>query len=172
MIDGEELDLRIGTVSMLSLRPLSLAARSVADGTISNDELPTALPTGIYGCAPLAPLTGDMAGTSEPSEIGTSAGSWLRVLRRGTSGTRDLPLSCLSISARLVLLRNLLLTLGLAVCPEVSVLARACTCAATRSSPKGRRALWLPDSTIASRAWESTGREAAPFPGGSSDICG
>ena len=38
MIDGEELDLRIGTVSMLSLRPLSLAARSTADGTISKDE--------------------------------------------------------------------------------------------------------------------------------------
>ena len=136
MIDGEELDLRIGTVSMLSLSPLSLAARSVADGTISNDELPTALPTGVYGCAPLAPLTRDVAGTSEPSEIGISAGSRFRVLNLGTSGMRDLPRSCLSISAKLVLHRSLLFTLGLAACPEVSVLARACTCPATRSSSK------------------------------------
>ena len=40
MIDGDEFDLSMGTVSMLSLRPLSLAARSVADGSNSNDELP------------------------------------------------------------------------------------------------------------------------------------
>ena len=40
MIDGEELDLKIGTVSTLSLRPLSLAARSTAEGTTSKHELP------------------------------------------------------------------------------------------------------------------------------------
>ena len=41
MIEGEELDLIIGTVSILSLIALSLVARSTADGTISKDELPT-----------------------------------------------------------------------------------------------------------------------------------
>ena len=51
MIDGDEFDRNMGTVSMLSSRPLSLAARSVADGSISNDELPIAAPTGVYGCA-------------------------------------------------------------------------------------------------------------------------
>ena len=51
MIDGDEFDLNMGTVSTLSFSPRSLAARSVADGSISNDELPMAAPTGIYGCA-------------------------------------------------------------------------------------------------------------------------
>ena len=51
MIDGEEFALVIGTVSMLSFKPLSLAARSLAEGTTSNDELPTAPPTGVYGWA-------------------------------------------------------------------------------------------------------------------------
>ena len=68
MIDGDEFDLRIGTVSILSLRPLSLAARSVADGSISNDELTIAAPTGVYGCVLLTPLTGVVAGAREPSE--------------------------------------------------------------------------------------------------------
>ena len=148
MIEGEELDLMIGTVSMLSLIALSLAARSTADGTISKDELPTACPTGVYGCAR---LTGEAAGTNDPSEMGISAGSWLRV--RGTSRTRDLPLSCLLISAKLVLLLSLLLILGLVAGPEVSALDQACTCPATRFSPKGRRTLWFADSTIASWVW-------------------
>ena len=46
-IDGEELDLRFGVVSILSLTPLSLAARLTTEGTYSNDELPTASPTGV-----------------------------------------------------------------------------------------------------------------------------
>ena len=50
MIDGEEFALVIGTVSILSSNPLSLAARALTGGTISNDELPTAFPTGVYGC--------------------------------------------------------------------------------------------------------------------------
>ena len=50
MIDGDEFDLSMGTVSMLSLRPLSLAARSVADGSTSNDELPMAASAGVDGC--------------------------------------------------------------------------------------------------------------------------
>ena len=70
MIDGDELDLSMGTVSMLSLRPLSLAARSVADGSISNDELPIAAPTGVYGCALWTSLAGELAGARDPSEIG------------------------------------------------------------------------------------------------------
>ena len=113
----------------------------------------------------MAPLTGEVAGTIDPSEIGTSAGSRLSVLNRGTSGIRDLPLSCLSISARLVLLRNLFLTLGLVANPDVSVLDRACTCPTTRSSLKGMRALWLSDSTIASWVWEPTGQNTKPFTG-------
>ena len=103
MIDGEELALVIGTVSMLSFKPLSLAARSLAEGTTSNEELPTAPPTGVYGCALCTPLVGELAGTNEPSEIGTSAGSLARVRSRGGSGTLDLPLSFRSRSARLVL---------------------------------------------------------------------
>ena len=51
MIEGEELALAIGMVSALSSNPLSLAARALTEGTISNDELPTAFPTGVYGCA-------------------------------------------------------------------------------------------------------------------------
>ena len=47
MIDGEEFALVIGTVSILSLNPISLAARSLTGGTTSNDELPTAPPTGV-----------------------------------------------------------------------------------------------------------------------------
>ena len=58
MIDGEELALAIGMVSALSSNPLSLAARALTEGTISNDELPTAFPTGVYGCARGAPLVG------------------------------------------------------------------------------------------------------------------
>ena len=137
MINDDQFDLNMGTVSTLSFRPLSLAAQSVADGSISNDELPIAAPTGVYGCALLMPLAGELAGTSDPSEIGTSAGSQPSVLSLGTSGIRDLPLSCLSISARLVFERSLLFTLGLVDGPEVSAWERACTCPATRSSPKG-----------------------------------
>ena len=51
MIEGEELALAIGMVSALSSNPLSLAARALTEGTISKDELPTAFPTGVYGCA-------------------------------------------------------------------------------------------------------------------------
>ena len=51
IIDGEELALAIGIVSVLSSNPLSLAARALTGGTISKDELPTAFPTGVYGCA-------------------------------------------------------------------------------------------------------------------------
>ena len=98
------------------------------------------------------PLAGELAGASDPSEIGTSAGSHPKVRSLGTSGTRDLPLSRLSNSARLVLALILLLTLGLLDGPDVSAGARACTCPATKSSPSGRRKLWLPDSTIASWA--------------------
>ena len=65
MIDGDEFDLNMGTVSTLSFRPLSLAAQSVADGSMSNDELPIAAPTGVYGCALLTPLAGELAGTSD-----------------------------------------------------------------------------------------------------------
>ena len=109
----EEFALTIGTVSILSFNPLSLAARSLTEGTTSNDELPTAPPTGVYGCARLMPLVGELAGTKDPSEMGTSAGSLAKVLRRGGSGTRDLPLSFRSSSARLVLALMRLLTRGL-----------------------------------------------------------
>ena len=102
-----------------------------------------------------------------PSEIGTSAGSHPRVLSLGTSGTRDLPLSLLSSSARQVLERILLLIVGLTDGPDVSVLDRACTCPTIRSSPSGRRKLWLPDSTIASRAGSSWSRDYAP----SGNVC-
>ena len=44
MIDGEELALAIGMVSALSSNPLSLAARALTGGTISNDELPDCIP--------------------------------------------------------------------------------------------------------------------------------
>ena len=47
MMDGEEFALMIGTVSILSLKALSLAARSLAEGTTLNDELPTAPPIGV-----------------------------------------------------------------------------------------------------------------------------
>ena len=46
IIDGDEFDRNMGTVSMLSSKPLSLAARSLADGSSSKDELPIAAPTG------------------------------------------------------------------------------------------------------------------------------
>ena len=65
MIDGDEFDLNVGMVSTLSFSPLSLAARSVAAGNISNDELPTAAPTGVYGCDLGTPLAGELAGASE-----------------------------------------------------------------------------------------------------------
>ena len=133
---------------MLSFRPLSLAARSLAEGTTSNDELPTAPPTGVYGCALCMPLVGELAGISDPSEVGTSAGSLARVRRRGGSGTRDLPLSLRSSSARLVLALILLLTLGLWDDPAVSVGPRACTCPAIKSSPNGRRRFPLPSSSM------------------------
>ena len=112
-IDGEELDLGIGVVSILSFPLPSLAARLTTEGTNSKDELPTASPTGVYGCALIDPLLGEPLGITEPSGIGTSAGSWFRSLRRGGSGTLDLPVSCFSISARLVLPRILFFILGL-----------------------------------------------------------
>ena len=43
--------------------------QSVADGSISNDELPIAAPTGVHGCALLMPLAGELAGTSDPSTL-------------------------------------------------------------------------------------------------------
>ena len=66
---------KIGMVSMLSLSPLSLAARSTAERTNSKDELPTALPTGVYGCALFCPLIVEPHGTKDPSGVRTSAGS-------------------------------------------------------------------------------------------------
>ena len=68
IIDGEELALAIGIVSVLSSNPLSLAARALTGGAISKDELPTAFPTGVYGCARCGPLVGVLAGIREPSE--------------------------------------------------------------------------------------------------------
>ena len=73
---------------------------------------------------------------------GPDSALWISV----SIGIRDLPLSCLSISAKLLLLLNLLLTLGMTSYPGVSDKGLACTCPATRSSPKGRRELcasWL-----------------------------
>ena len=96
MIDGEELALAIGIVSVLSSKPLSLAARALTGGTISKDELPTAFPTGVYGCARCIPLVGVLASTSEPSEIGTSAASVTKVLNLGGPGRLERPLSFLS----------------------------------------------------------------------------
>ena len=148
MIEGEELALAIGMVSALSFNPLSLAARALTGGTISNDELPTASPTGVYGCARWGPLVGVLAGTRDPSDIGTSAASEINDLRRGGPGTPVRPLSFLSISARLVLALILLLMRGLKDEPSVSAAPRACTCPTTRSSPKGRRGSPLPNSTM------------------------
>ena len=87
MIDGEEFALTIGIVSALSSNPLSLAARALTGGTISNDELPTASPTGVCGCARCGPHVGVLAGTNDPSEIGISAASEINDRRRG--GTWD-----------------------------------------------------------------------------------
>ena len=148
IIEGDELALAIGMVSALSSNPLSLAARALIGGTISNDELPIASPTGVYGCARWGPLVGVLAGTSDPSEIGTSAASVTRVLRRGGPGRLDRPLSFLSISARLVLALMRLLIRGLKDDPSVSAAPRACTCPATRSSPNGRRSPPIPGSTM------------------------
>ena len=120
-IDGIEIDRAIGIVSILSSTPLSLAARLSTEGIHSNEELPTAFPTGVYGCALCCPLTaasGDSGGISDPSGMGTSVGSWLNTLNLGISGIRDLPLSCLSSSAMLVLLRILLLILELTSPPS------------------------------------------------------
>ena len=94
------------------------------------------------------PLVGVLAGTSDPSEIGTSAASLIKVLSRGGPGILVLPLSFLSNSARLVLVLIRLLTLGLKDDPSVSAGPRACTCPATRSSPNGRRNPPLPGSTM------------------------
>ena len=118
MIDGEEFALGIGTVSTLSSNPLSLAARVLADGTTSKDELPTAFPTGVYGCARCGPLVGVLAGTKDPSEIGISAASLTKVLNRGGPGIAERPRSFLSISARLVLALILLLIRGLKDDPQ------------------------------------------------------
>ena len=148
MIEGDELALAIGIVSALSSNPLSLAARALTGGTISNDELPTASPTGVYGCARCGPLVGVLAGTSDPSEIGTSAASEINVLSRGGPGMFVRPLSFLSISARLVLALIRLLMRGLKDEPSVSAAPRACTCPTTKSSPNGRRSSPLPNSTM------------------------
>ena len=61
----------------------------------------------------VAHLWGVLAGTSDPSEIGTSAASVTRVLRRGGPWMLLRPLSFLSISARLVLALMRLLIRGL-----------------------------------------------------------
>ena len=73
-IEGDELDLGIGVTSILSFNPTSLAARFVIEGTYKK-KLPTASPIGIYGCIRADPLLGEVLGTTDPSEIGTSAGS-------------------------------------------------------------------------------------------------
>ena len=91
---------------------------------------------------------GVLAGTSDPSEIGISAASVISVLNLGGPGMLVRPLSFLSISARLVFVRILLLTLGLTDGPSVSAVLRACTCPTTRSSPNGRRNPPLPGSTM------------------------
>ena len=91
---------------------------------------------------------GVLAGTIEPSEIGTSAASVTNVLRRGGPGRLVRPLSFLSISARLVFVLMRLLILGLKDDPSVSADPRACTCPATRSSPSGRRRPVLPTSAM------------------------
>ena len=163
MIDGEEFALGIGTVSTLSSNPLSLAARVLADGTISKDELPTAFPIGVYGCARCGPLLGVLAGTSEPSDIGISAASFTRVLNLGGPGIAERPRSFLSISARLVLALILLLIRGLKDDPSVSAEPWACTCPTTRSSPNGRRGPPVPDSTMPFRPVKP--RSEWPLPG-------
>ena len=66
------------------------------------------------------PLVGVLAGTSDPSEIGTSAASLTNVLSRGGRGMLVLPLSFFSNSARLVLALMRLLILGLKDDPSVS----------------------------------------------------
>ena len=91
---------------------------------------------------------GVLAGTSDPSEIGTSAASLANVLSLGGSGMLVRPLSLLSNSARLVFALMRLLILGLKDDPSVSAEGRACTCPATRSSPNGRRNPPLPGSTM------------------------
>ena len=91
---------------------------------------------------------GVLAGTSDPSEIGTSAASATNVLRRGGPGMWVRPLSFLSISARVVLALIRLLMRGLKDEPSVSAALRACTCPTTRSSPNGRRGPPIPDSTM------------------------
>ena len=86
--------------------------------------------------------------TSDPSEMGTSAASATKVLRRGGPGRLARPRSFLSISARLVFALIRLLMRGLKDEPSVSAAPRACTCPTTRSSPNGRRGPTLPSSTM------------------------
>ena len=91
---------------------------------------------------------GVLTGTRDPSEIGVSAASASNVRRRGGAGIWERPLSFLSISARLVLVRILLLMRGLRDEASVSAALRACTCPTTRSSPNGRRVPLCPASTM------------------------
>ena len=112
-MDGEEFALMIGTVSMLSLKPyrwqLGLWQKELLQMT--NFQPHHRL---VYRDVPSECQSwGELAGISEPSEMGTSAGSLTRVRRRGGSGSRERPLSFRSISARLVLALILLFTLGL-----------------------------------------------------------
>ena len=150
--DGEKLDRKIGMVSVLSLSPLSLAARSTADGTTSNDELPTALPTGVYGCALFCPLIGELHGTRDPL-------GWEHLQDLGLAIAISVALghviflSLVSQFSQTSLSSEPLLILGLMSDPAVSDGGLACTCPATKSSPKGRHRPWLADSTIASWAW-------------------
>ena len=67
---------------------------------------------------------GVLAGTSDPSEIGTSAASVTSVLSRGGPGMLVRPLSFLSISAKLVFALMRLLILGLKDDPSVSKFRR------------------------------------------------
>ena len=85
-IEREKLDFGIGVTSILSFNQTSLAARLVTERTNSNDEFPTASSTGVYGRILIDPLLGEAIGIKEPSEIGTSAVSGCKTLRRGGSG--------------------------------------------------------------------------------------
>ena len=71
-IDGEELDLMIGIASILPSGPISLAARLSVEGTYSKDELPTAFPTGVYGCALFCPLVGEPLVGNGPNTVSES----------------------------------------------------------------------------------------------------
>ena len=152
-------------VSALSSNPLSLAARALIGGTISNDELPIASPTGVYGCARWGPLVGVLAGTSDPSEIGTSAASVTRVLRRPPGGPGKLvrPLSLLSISARLVLALMRLLIRGSRTTPQYQLHHGHVHAPLPDPHPMGGAVLLFPIPPCLSGRWNGT--QNCPFRG-------